>query len=1005
MGLKPISIIILVIEFLLIITIIVLAVIYGLQSRNKVQPSIIVPYPYGPTMFFARTEFPFLDRTSTPFFFPGLTYVPDFKNDWGTSQMDLDHPRLNSVSSNSILSTSSWVGKSLYVQRRWNGTTNTYTKVRLCTGLISIDTNTPMDSIYKDKLYLFGYSIPYSGFLKTDGFPKLVDGCFNDNKYNSQGGYTYREPIIDTTIVGVFCSPVLANSRTQPSAGQAVIPLQPDQVTFSIISTSGSEFTSTFSYVNNSDPTNYIRITLSKLVPYLYIEFSGIVVINAQAGDLSVNQGFEANPTAKVFNFYDGQGYIQPTGEVDKQGGVSRFTFSNGSLVSTYVSTSPGVAVYTRRGVEGTLAERTFCLVKSLNQQGATKMIIGPQSYAVASMNLPPQIPSTNLADNIVLINPDIFPSADNAVKSIKCSGLTLSSDTFTLNYEAELSASSTSSGREGGFLFVPYIGMLKGTFEGAEPVEVNTSIYSMNICYTSLYKTTSTSGENKFSVRYSYTDIPDYDYPSVSERVSELEEALSADWIEGTGIVRPMIFNADKNLCDDIYSFGKKIFNVAQCAWIAKKIGATANYDNFFNLLEMDLHTFISLRLPSGIKVNDPPSYPMPGENSNVRLTFGYTPDMKQMGVMDGDPGGSFGNRFGNDHIIHNGYIIFAIYLYLTMKNSTEEDELFRPFILALMRDVAQPYPDDSFFPRMKHFDFAQGVSWLAGVTDEANTESCSEVINGYYACYLMAKRFGDSRLAQFYKAILTLEISVNQEIRFFGIEGHGTLNPKNNLLRLLQRNEELWNTFSIHFTPPPDGVSPYEYAKLGIVIQNSYQNLSFNTLFGANAFPDVVFIIFLPFTPITTTWWTKAIGEFVANKTNSALEATYVYYNNSVTTPPVITENDTNILIISGYSSDGSQYIIHPGPGSLAFPPPMIGSNFEYAMQFMAYSYFSNIDAYLSDNLVESGTACTSVPNNSNLNAAFVNEVFYTGIILDNGTSNTLLRTSMLAIRDTVA
>eukprot|EP00536_Pseudo-nitzschia_multiseries_P007771 jgi/Psemu1/319219/estExt_fgenesh1_pm.C_1860001 len=110
-------------------------------------------------------------------------------------------------------------------------------------------------------------------------------------------------------------------------------------------------------------------------------------------------------------------------------------------------------------------------------------------------------------------------------------------------------------------------------------------------------------------------------------------------------------------------------------------------------------------------------------------------------------DPWVDFGNTVYNDHHYHYGYwlVSAAIFLHLC-PNYPRRNELVDK-IDVLVRDVANPNPDDPWFPRFRHFDWYLGHSYSHGVTpmaDGKDQESVSEEINFHYGLMLWGMATG---------------------------------------------------------------------------------------------------------------------------------------------------------------------------------------------------------------------------------------------------------------------
>lgn len=113
---------------------------------------------------------------------------------------------------------------------------------------------------------------------------------------------------------------------------------------------------------------------------------------------------------------------------------------------------------------------------------------------------------------------------------------------------------------------------------------------------------------------------------------------------------------------------------------------------------------------------------------------------------------GQNFGNGFYNDHHFHYGYFIYSAAVLAKFRPDWERH--WRPQILTLIRDYANPSTADGKFPLARHKDWFMGFSWAGGIKFEPlgrNQESVSEAINSYYAiaCYgtVLANR-GDQNM-----------------------------------------------------------------------------------------------------------------------------------------------------------------------------------------------------------------------------------------------------------------
>lgn len=103
-------------------------------------------------------------------------------------------------------------------------------------------------------------------------------------------------------------------------------------------------------------------------------------------------------------------------------------------------------------------------------------------------------------------------------------------------------------------------------------------------------------------------------------------------------------------------------------------------------------------------------------------------------------DPGLDFGHGFYNDHHFHQGYHIYAAAT-IAYFDPKWGKEMFEN-VLLLIRDFANPSPDDKFFPMYRMKDWYLGNSWAGGIAmaypNGRNQESSSESIAAYEAVSL---------------------------------------------------------------------------------------------------------------------------------------------------------------------------------------------------------------------------------------------------------------------------
>ena len=104
-------------------------------------------------------------------------------------------------------------------------------------------------------------------------------------------------------------------------------------------------------------------------------------------------------------------------------------------------------------------------------------------------------------------------------------------------------------------------------------------------------------------------------------------------------------------------------------------------------------------------------------------------------------DQGLNFGNGFYNDHHFHYGYHIYAAAV--VAKFDPNWGRAHFEGVNLLIRDFANPSPDDNRFPMFRQKDWYEGHSWASGIPLPAflngrNQESSSEAIAAYEAVAL---------------------------------------------------------------------------------------------------------------------------------------------------------------------------------------------------------------------------------------------------------------------------
>ncbi|KAG1700091.1 hypothetical protein DVH05_011904 [Phytophthora capsici] len=102
------------------------------------------------------------------------------------------------------------------------------------------------------------------------------------------------------------------------------------------------------------------------------------------------------------------------------------------------------------------------------------------------------------------------------------------------------------------------------------------------------------------------------------------------------------------------------------------------------------------------------------------------------------------FGNGVYNDHHYHYGYWVTASAILKKLDPSWSGMAQLENMVWTLLRDVANPSSDDTYFPKFRHFSWFLGHSYSHGVTpmaDGKDEESTSEDVNFFYGMMLWGK------------------------------------------------------------------------------------------------------------------------------------------------------------------------------------------------------------------------------------------------------------------------
>lgn len=190
------------------------------------------------------------------------------------------------------------------------------------------------------------------------------------------------------------------------------------------------------------------------------------------------------------------------------------------------------------------------------------------------------------------------------------------------------------------------------------------------------------------------------------------------------------------------VYWTGKDMSKLARLALIADELGENAIKDAFIARLKSKLLGWLNR------------------ENSTGLLDY----DSSWGGVVNhcvlSDANCDFGQGKYSDHHFHYGYHVYAAAVVAKLDPSWANT--YGNNVRWLIRDYANPYRTDPYFPRFRHFDFYNSHSWTSGLInfgDGRNQESSSEAVHGYYGVQLWGEATADQDLANVGKIVRIAE------------------------------------------------------------------------------------------------------------------------------------------------------------------------------------------------------------------------------------------------------
>jgi endo-1,3(4)-beta-glucanase len=115
------------------------------------------------------------------------------------------------------------------------------------------------------------------------------------------------------------------------------------------------------------------------------------------------------------------------------------------------------------------------------------------------------------------------------------------------------------------------------------------------------------------------------------------------------------------------------------------------------------------------------------------------------------GNPQADFGSTSYNDHHFHFGYLVYTAAIIAYMDAGWLSRGTNKAWVDSLVRDYANPVPDDPYFPFSRAFDWYHGHSWASGLfefSDGKNEESTSEDAMSLLAMKMWGKVTGDANM-----------------------------------------------------------------------------------------------------------------------------------------------------------------------------------------------------------------------------------------------------------------
>jgi endo-1,3(4)-beta-glucanase len=148
--------------------------------------------------------------------------------------------------------------------------------------------------------------------------------------------------------------------------------------------------------------------------------------------------------------------------------------------------------------------------------------------------------------------------------------------------------------------------------------------------------------------------------------------------------------------------------------------------------------------------------------------------------GITKNDVNADFGNGIYNDHHYHYGYWICASAMLRKLDPKWARMAELEVMVTTMMRDVANPSPEDTHFPTFRHFSWYLGHSVSHGATpmnDGKDQESTSEDMNFFYGMMLWGKVTSNKAVEDL--GSLMLRIDAHAIRTYFLMESSNKVHP----------------------------------------------------------------------------------------------------------------------------------------------------------------------------------------------------------------------------------